>query len=69
MKRRQTILIDQEVCGEEIGGVIQSTRRVAACAVLSNPYTGAGPLESHEPLAEVSFEVGSGAHWASPGCP
>lgn len=58
MNVRETMLIDQEVRVEGGRVLPTPTRRVAACAVLSNPYAGGPARDDLAPLVERSVEVG-----------
>jgi hypothetical protein len=58
MDVRQITVISQEVLSE--GGRILATptRRVAAAAVLRNPFAGQAPIDDFAPLVELSVEAG-----------
>lgn len=58
MNVREIMLIDQEVRVEGGRVLPTPTRRVAACAVLSNPYAGEPARDDLAPLVERSVEVG-----------
>lgn len=59
MTIRQVILIDQEVRSEAGRATAIPTRRVAACAVLTNPFAGTPAADDHGPLVDLSVEVGT----------
>ncbi|MCC7328380.1 MAG: amino acid synthesis family protein [Burkholderiales bacterium] len=59
MTMRQIVLIDQEVRSEGARQVLPPTRRVAACAVIVNPFAGAAAVDDHALLVDLSFEVGA----------
>lgn len=58
MKIRSITVVSQEIVSE--GGREQPapTRRVAACAVLHNPFAGLPPLDDFSDLVDTSFRVG-----------
>lgn len=56
---RQVVVIDQEVRSEAGRAATPPTRRVAACAVLANPFAGDPPRQDHGALAALSMEVGA----------
>jgi len=58
MKIREIVLVDQEVLSE--GGRTQNvpTRRVAACAVLANPFAGRPAIDDFAELVDLSVKVG-----------
>jgi len=58
MKMRQIVLVDQEVHSEGGRPLSVPTRRVAACAVLANPYAGSAPIDDFSRLVDLSVEVG-----------
>lgn len=59
MTIRQIILIDQEVRSEAGRATTVPTRRVAACAVLANPFAGTPPVDDHRRLVDLSVEIGT----------
>lgn len=59
MTIRQVILIDQEVRTEAGRATAVPTRRVAACAVLANPFAGKPAVDDHGRLVDLSVEVGT----------
>jgi len=58
MNVRQIVLIDQEVLREGGRETATPTRRVAACAVVSNPFVGV-VLDDHSALVDLSVQVGT----------
>jgi Amino acid synthesis len=58
MNIRQIVLIDQEVHSEGGRALASPTRRVAACAVLENPYAGAPAIDDFSTLVAMSVEAG-----------
>jgi len=58
MQMRQIVLVDQEVHSEGGRRLSVPTRRVAACAVLTNPHAGAAPIDDFSRLVDLSVEVG-----------
>lgn len=58
MRIRDLRIIEQEIRGDAAGELAEPTRRVAACAVLNNPFAGRR-LDDHEPLVAASVEVGA----------
>ena len=55
---REVVLIDQEVHREGGVPVAAATRRVAACAVLTNPLAGVAGATDLETLVALSVEAG-----------
>ena len=58
MDIRQIVLIDQEIHSEGGRQATSHTRRVAACAALSNPFVGV-LLDDHSALVDLSVQVGT----------
>jgi len=58
MTFRQITLIDQEIMREGGRELATSTRRVAACGVLHNPFAGNPPLDDFSALVELSVQAG-----------
>lgn len=58
MELNQVVLIEQEVRCEGGRKADPPVRRVAACATFQNPFAGAGPLDDHSALVELSAELG-----------
>ncbi|GAB3412888.1 amino acid synthesis family protein [Flindersiella endophytica] len=62
LRIRQVVLVDQEVLSERGRQVEPPTRRVAACAVLENPFAGRRPPEDDsgdlEELVALSEQAG-----------
>lgn len=59
MTIRQIVLIDQEVRVEGGRPLVTPTRRVAACAVVANPFAGVAARDDHTALVDLSFELGT----------
>jgi hypothetical protein len=59
MTIRQVILIDQEVRSEAGRAAAIPTRRVAACAVLANPFAARPAVDDHGLLVDLSVEAGT----------
>lgn len=61
MNLRQVVLIDQEIHSEGGRRLTTPTRRVAACAVLENPFVGREPADDAAHLEElVALSVQAG---------
>jgi hypothetical protein len=58
MNIRQVVLVDQEVRSEGGRELAQPSRRVAAAAVLENPFAGKPPADDLAPLVELSVRAG-----------
>lgn len=58
MHIRQIYVIEQETLQEAGRAAKKGSRKVAAAAVLKNPYAGQ-VLDDHTPLIELSYEVGN----------
>lgn len=58
MNIRQIYLFDQQIMSEAGRAVSTTTRRVAAAAVLLNPYAGLPAIDDFADLAELSYRVG-----------
>lgn len=58
MKIRQIVLIDQEVRSEGGRETAAPTRRVAAAAILDNPFAGKPPADDFSPLVDLSVKAG-----------
>lgn len=58
MTLRQVVLIDQEVHSEGGRQLETPTRRVAACAVLDNPFAGREAVDDLEELVALSEQAG-----------
>jgi hypothetical protein len=58
MNIRQIVLIDQEIYSQGGRECTTRTRRVAVCAVVSNPFVGV-PLDDHSALVDLSVQVGT----------
>lgn len=58
MKIRKIVLVSQEIFSEGGRELAAPTRRVAACAVLHNPFAGKPPLDDFAPLVDLSVQVG-----------
>lgn len=59
MKIRQIVVIDHETWSEAGRAVEPRTRKVAACAVIANPFAGRGAMEDLGELVDLSVEVGT----------
>jgi hypothetical protein len=59
MEIRSMVVIDQETHREAGRAVDPPTRKVAACAVLANPFAGRGAQDDLEELVALSVEVGA----------
>jgi hypothetical protein len=58
MDVRQITVINQEILGEGGRVLEKPTRRVAAAAVLGNPFVGQPSIDDFTPLVELSVKVG-----------
>jgi hypothetical protein len=58
MKIRSLTVISQEVMSEGGRELATPTRRVAACAVLANPFAGKPPSDDLSRLVDLSVEAG-----------
>jgi hypothetical protein len=58
MNIRQVVLVDQEVLSEGGRRLTTPTRRVAACAVLDNPFAGRESVDDLEELVALSEQAG-----------
>lgn len=58
MKIRQIVLIDQEILSEGGRETATPARRIAACAVVSNPFVGV-LLDDHIALVDLSVQIGA----------
>lgn len=58
MNIRQIVLVDQEVRSEGGRELARPSRRVAAAAVLENPFAGKPPADDLAPLVELSVQAG-----------
>ncbi len=58
MDIRQIVLTSQEILSEGGRALEKPARRVAAAAVLRNPYAGRPPIDDFAPLVELSVKAG-----------
>jgi hypothetical protein len=58
MKIRKIVLVSHEIFSEGGRELAIPTRRVAACAVLHNPFAGKPPLDDFALLVDLSVQVG-----------
>ena len=59
MEIRQIVIIDHETWREAGREVAPPTRKVAACAVIANPFAGKPAQDDLAPMVELSVEVGT----------
>jgi hypothetical protein len=58
MKIRSISVISQEIFSEGGRELSSPAKRVAACAVLHNPFAGQPPIDDFSSLVEISFRAG-----------
>jgi hypothetical protein len=58
LKIRSITVINQEVLSEGGRDLVSPTRRVAACAVLHNPFAGKPPIDDFSELVDTSVQAG-----------
>ncbi|OQW53219.1 amino acid synthesis family protein [Candidatus Raskinella chloraquaticus] len=58
MDVRQILLFDQEILREGGRQLVTPTRRIAAAAIIHNPFAGSSPLDDFSELVDISVRCG-----------